>query len=39
MNWTKEQIVKKYREKNTNARKSDCIKDTGIDKKIVYKWW
>ncbi|HBI6981976.1 TPA: hypothetical protein K8N16_002571 [Clostridium perfringens] len=36
---TKEQIVKKYREKNPNARKSDCIRDTGIDKKTVYKWW
>ncbi len=36
---TKEQIVKEYREKNPTARKSDCIRDTGLDKKTVYKWW
>ena len=36
---TKEQIVKEYRENNPNARKSDCIRDTGLSKKTVYKWW
>ena len=36
---TKEQIVKEYRENNPDARKSDCIRATGLDKKTVYKWW
>ncbi|PVE14361.1 hypothetical protein DDA98_14670 [Clostridium perfringens] len=36
---TKEQIVKTYREKNPTARKSDCIRDTGLSKMTVYKWW
>lgn len=36
---TKEQIVKEYREKNPTARKSDCIRDTGLSKMTVYKWW
>ena len=34
---TKEQIVKEYREKNPTARKSDCIRDTGLSKMTVYK--
>ncbi|MCX0386932.1 hypothetical protein LI053_15940 [Clostridium perfringens] len=36
---TKEQMVKEYRENNPTARKIDCIRDTGFDKKTVYKWW
>lgn len=36
---TKEKIVKEYRKNNPNARKCDCIKATGLDKKTVYKWW
>ena len=36
---SKEQIVKEYRKSNPNARKSQCIRDTGLDKKTVYKWW
>ncbi|MGM8251695.1 hypothetical protein ACSXCO_15005 (plasmid) [Clostridium perfringens] len=36
---TKEQIVKEFRENNPDARKSDCIRATGLDKKTVYKWW
>ncbi len=36
---TKEQIVKEYRENNPNARKCDCIKDTGLSNHTVLKWW
>ena len=36
---TKEYIVKEYRKNNPNARKCDCIRETGLDKKTVYKWW
>ena len=36
---SKEQIVKEYRKNNPNAKKSQCIKDTGISKMTVYKWW
>lgn len=36
---SKELIVKEYRKNNPNAKKSDCIRDTGLDKKTVYKWW
>ena len=35
----KEQIVKEYRKNNPNAKKSQCIKDTGLSKMTVYKWW
>ena len=36
---SKEQIVKEYRKNNPNAKKSQCIKDTGLSKMTVYKWW
>ncbi len=36
---TKKEIVKKWKEKNPNGKKVDCIRDTGLDKKTVYKWW
>ena len=36
---SKKQIVKEYRKNNPNARKCDCIRETGLDKKTVYKWW
>ena len=36
---TKEHIVKEYRKNNPMARKCDCIRETGLDKKTVYKWW
>ena len=35
----KADIVKKWRVKNPDGRKADCIRDTGLDKKTVYKWW
>ena len=34
-----EQTVREYREKNPEARKADCIRDTGLSKPTVYKWW
>lgn len=36
---TKENIVKEYREKYPTFKKSQCIKDTGLSKMTVYKWW
>ncbi|CEP45624.1 Uncharacterised protein [[Clostridium] sordellii] len=36
---TKEHIVKEYREKNPEAKKCDCIRETGLSKSTVYKWW
>ena len=36
---TNEHIVKEYREKNPEARKCDCIRETGLSKSTVYKWW
>ena len=35
----KSQIVIEWRKKNPDGKKADCIRDTGIDKKTVYKWW
>ena len=35
----KKEIIKEYRKNNPMARKSDCIRDTGISKMTVYKWW
>lgn len=34
-----EQAVREYRETNPTARKADCIRDTGLSKPTVYKWW
>lgn len=31
--------VKRWRENHPDGRKVDCIRDTGLDKKTVYKWW
>lgn len=36
---TAEQKVKEYRAAYPEARKVDCIRATGLDKKTVYKWW
>lgn len=36
---TKEEIIKEYRKNNPFAKKSDCIRDTGLSKMTVYKWW
>lgn len=36
---SKECIVKLWQTNNPNGRKVDCIKETGLDKKTVYRWW
>lgn len=36
---SKDQIVKEYRRNNPNGKKADCIRDTGLSKMTVYKWW
>lgn len=35
----KKSIVLQWQEEHPDGRKSDCIRDTGLDKKTVYKWW
>ena len=35
----KSKIVEEWRKSNPEGRKADCIRDTGLDKKTVYKWW
>lgn len=35
----KSSIVKSWREKNPNGTKYQCIKETGLTKPTVYKWW
>lgn len=31
--------VEDWRQQHPDGRKVDCIRDTGLDKKTVYKWW
>ena len=35
----KKNIVKEWREQRPDGRKADCIKETGLAKATVYKWW
>lgn len=32
-------MVQEWRKNNPNGRKVDCIRDTGLSKPTVYKWW
>lgn len=32
-------IVVEWRKNNPNGKKADCIRDTGLSKPTVYKWW
>ena len=32
-------VVVEWRECHPNGKKADCIRETGLDKKTVYKWW
>jgi hypothetical protein len=32
-------IVFDWRMKNPNGKKADCIRETGLNKKTVYRWW
>lgn len=36
---TAEQKVQSWRAENPNGRKADCVRDTGLSKPTVYKWW
>lgn len=36
---SKEEIIKKWRDENPTGKKIDCIKETGLSKMTVYKWW
>ena len=36
---TKEQVVKEWRLFNPKGKKAECIRDTGLSKPTVYKWW
>lgn len=35
----KKVIVKEWRIANPSGRKADCIRETGLSKPTVYKWW
>ena len=34
-----EQIVLEWQEKHPEGKKADCIRDTGLSKPTVYRWW
>lgn len=36
---TAEQTVREWQESHPNGKKADCIRDTGLSKPTVYKWW
>lgn len=36
---TAEQKVKEWQQEHPQGRKVDCIRDTGLSKPTVYKWW
>lgn len=36
---TKQNIIKQWRKDNPQGTKAECIKETGISKPTVYKWW
>ena len=36
---TKQQIVLDWKAEHPDGRKADCIRETGLSKKTVYKWW
>ena len=35
----KKEIVEEWQQLHPNGKKSECIKDTGLSKPTVYKWW
>lgn len=35
----KQEIVAAWRKNNPDGRKADCIRETGLSKATVYKWW
>jgi hypothetical protein len=32
-------VVEKWQESHPNGKKADCIRDTGLSKPTVYRWW
>lgn len=36
---TADQKVKEWQEKHPSGKKADCIRETGLSKPTVYKWW
>ena len=36
---SKQEIVAAWRAEHPNGRKADCIRETGLSKPTVYKWW
>ena len=36
---TAEQTVKEWQQAYPEGRKADCIRETGLSKPTVYKWW
>lgn len=35
----KQQIVAEWRASHSNGKKAECIRETGLSKPTVYKWW
>ena len=36
---SKEDIVKEWQLNNPDGKKADCVRETGLSKPTVYKWW
>ena len=36
---SKESIVKQWQQENPKGKKADCIRETGLSKPTVYKYW
>ena len=36
---SKETIVREWQQKHPDGKKADCIRETGLSKPTVYKWW
>lgn len=36
---TKKDVVAEWRDSHPDGKKADCIRDTGLTKPTVYKWW
>ena len=36
---TKKEQVQKWRAAHPDGRKADCVRDTGLSRPTVYKWW
>ena len=35
----KSKIVEEWQRQHTDGKKADCIRETGLSKPTVYKWW